>query len=73
MTPTEGDVVLSPKGRKWTVIEVLEKHPGGPAMTPEEEALIRKRAEQHTEVLAVADRRHLLAELDRLRAEKEKP
>ena len=42
-------------------------------MTPEEERLIRKRAEQHTEVLAVADRRHLLAELDRLRAEKEKP
>ena len=22
MTPTEGDIVLSPKGRKWTVIEV---------------------------------------------------
>ena len=21
-TPTEGDVVLSPKGRKWTVIDV---------------------------------------------------
>ena len=21
-TPTEGDIVLSPKGRKWTVIEV---------------------------------------------------
>ena len=39
-------------------------------MTPEEEALIRKRAEQHTEVLAVADRRHLLAEVERLRAEK---
>lgn len=39
-------------------------------MKPEEEALIRKRAEQHTEVLDVADRRHLLAEVDRLRAEK---
>lgn len=39
-------------------------------MTPEEERLIRHRAEEGTPVLAVADRRHLLAEVDRLRAGK---
>lgn len=36
-------------------------------MTPEEERLIRKRTEEGTPTLAVADRRHLLAELDRVR------
>lgn len=37
-------------------------------MTPDELRLIRKRCEEGTEVLAVADRRHLLAELDCLRS-----
>lgn len=37
-------------------------------MTPELLRLIRIRAEQGTEALAVADRRALLAEIDRLTA-----
>ena len=40
-------------------------------MTPEDERLIRKRTEEGTPALAVADRRHLLAELDRVRLDLE--
>lgn len=41
-----------------------------PAVLRDDELhLIRKRCEEGTDVLAVADRRHLLAEVDRLRAQ----